>query len=237
MPSVATRLVVRQSWHGAWYKRVYMWCLIIRGSRDVWIWWFCASSSFADYRLTATAVWLGYVVWNGTWGTQLFQKYAKTFYSPQAFRQKNRLKIALQVSKLGFKVSRWNHGPRFAVEHAHPSACSAPACTDLVLIINHSPTSEFTLYLRRLLFGCQLVLLVSARYDLTLNGPCMERVRCLALHHADHARQFPWPKTAVVRVQRSCAYRYKMTEQNRRREEGGRERERERGGGGGSQQR
>ena len=40
MPSVAGRLVVRQSWHGAWYKRVYMWFLIIRGSRDVWIWWF-----------------------------------------------------------------------------------------------------------------------------------------------------------------------------------------------------
>ena len=39
MPSVARRLVVRQSWHGAWYKRVYMLFLIIRGSRDVWIWW------------------------------------------------------------------------------------------------------------------------------------------------------------------------------------------------------
>ena len=34
---------------------------------------------------------------------QLFQKYAKTFYFRQAFRQKkNRLRIALQVSKLGF---------------------------------------------------------------------------------------------------------------------------------------
>ena len=34
---------------------------------------------------------------------QLFQKYAKTLYFRQAFRQKkNRLKIALQVSKLGF---------------------------------------------------------------------------------------------------------------------------------------
>ena len=33
---------------------------------------------------------------------QLFQKYAKTLYFQQAFRQKNRLKIALQVSKLGF---------------------------------------------------------------------------------------------------------------------------------------
>ena len=33
---------------------------------------------------------------------QNFQKYAKTFYFRQAFRQKNRLKIALQVSKLGF---------------------------------------------------------------------------------------------------------------------------------------
>ena len=31
--------------------------------------------------------------------TQIFQKYAKTFYFRQAFRQKNRLKIALQVSK------------------------------------------------------------------------------------------------------------------------------------------
>ena len=39
MPSVARRLVVRQSWQGAWYKRVYMWFLIIRSSRDVWIWW------------------------------------------------------------------------------------------------------------------------------------------------------------------------------------------------------
>ena len=42
MPSVARRLVVRpgwQNWRGAWYKRVYMWFLIIRGSRDVWIWW------------------------------------------------------------------------------------------------------------------------------------------------------------------------------------------------------
>ena len=33
---------------------------------------------------------------------QPFQKYARTFYFRQAFRQKNRLKIALQVSKLGF---------------------------------------------------------------------------------------------------------------------------------------
>ena len=33
---------------------------------------------------------------------QRFQKYAKTFNFRQAFRQKNRLKIALQVSKLGF---------------------------------------------------------------------------------------------------------------------------------------
>ena len=33
---------------------------------------------------------------------QIFQKYAKTFYFRQAFRQKNRLKIAIQVSKLGF---------------------------------------------------------------------------------------------------------------------------------------
>ena len=33
---------------------------------------------------------------------QPFQKYAKTFHFRQAFRQKNRLKIALQVSKLGF---------------------------------------------------------------------------------------------------------------------------------------
>ena len=36
-------------------------------------------------------------------GIQLFQKHAKTFCCRQAFRQKkNRLKIALQVSKLGF---------------------------------------------------------------------------------------------------------------------------------------
>ena len=138
MPSVSRRLVVTQSWHGAWYKRVYMWFLISLGSRDVWIWWSqptlplsvwcapisildCFSSSFcawflyfrywvvccghrvgvllvvgveggqathvvccaesqitdsppllsdcADYRLTATAVWLGHFVWNGTWGT------------------------------------------------------------------------------------------------------------------------------------------------------------------------
>ena len=34
---------------------------------------------------------------------QIFQKHAKTFYFRQAIRQKkNRLKIALQVSKLGF---------------------------------------------------------------------------------------------------------------------------------------
>ena len=33
---------------------------------------------------------------------QIFQKFAKSFYFRQAFRQKNRLKIALQVSKLGF---------------------------------------------------------------------------------------------------------------------------------------
>ena len=33
---------------------------------------------------------------------QPFQRYAKTFCFRQAFRQKNRLKIALQVSKLGF---------------------------------------------------------------------------------------------------------------------------------------
>ena len=34
---------------------------------------------------------------------QLFQNYAKTFYFRQAFRQKkNRLKIALQITKLGF---------------------------------------------------------------------------------------------------------------------------------------
>ena len=35
---------------------------------------------------------------------QIFQKYAKTLYFPKAFRQKNRLKIALQVSKLGFSL-------------------------------------------------------------------------------------------------------------------------------------
>ena len=39
MPSVARRLVVGQSWYGTWHKRVYMWFLTIRGSRDVWIWW------------------------------------------------------------------------------------------------------------------------------------------------------------------------------------------------------
>ena len=33
---------------------------------------------------------------------QHFQKYAKTFYFRQAFRQKTRLKVVLQVSKLGF---------------------------------------------------------------------------------------------------------------------------------------
>ena len=33
---------------------------------------------------------------------QPFQIYAKTFYLRQAFKQKNRLEIALQVSKLGF---------------------------------------------------------------------------------------------------------------------------------------
>ena len=33
---------------------------------------------------------------------QFFQKYAKTFYFRQAFSQKNHLKIALQLSKLGF---------------------------------------------------------------------------------------------------------------------------------------
>ena len=33
---------------------------------------------------------------------QHFQKYAKTFYFRQAFRKKKHLKIALQVSKLGF---------------------------------------------------------------------------------------------------------------------------------------
>ena len=34
---------------------------------------------------------------------QIFQKHAKTFYFRQAFKQKkNRLKIALQISKLGF---------------------------------------------------------------------------------------------------------------------------------------
>ena len=60
MPSVARRLVVRQSWHGAWYKRVYMWFLIIRRSRDVWIWWsqptlqlsvWCMCSNFSVTRL------------------------------------------------------------------------------------------------------------------------------------------------------------------------------------------
>ena len=35
-------------------------------------------------------------------GIQLFQKHAKKFCFQQAFRQKNHLKIALQVSKLGF---------------------------------------------------------------------------------------------------------------------------------------
>ena len=29
----------------------------------------CVLRRIADYRLTATAVWLGYFVWNGTWGT------------------------------------------------------------------------------------------------------------------------------------------------------------------------
>ena len=71
MPSVARRLVVRQSWHGAWYKRVYMWFLIIRGSRDVWIWWSqptlplsvwcapqdCLSSSFCVWFLYLDTEW------------------------------------------------------------------------------------------------------------------------------------------------------------------------------------
>ena len=34
-------------------KRVYMWFLIIRGSRDVWIWWFCASLSFVVFGFAA----------------------------------------------------------------------------------------------------------------------------------------------------------------------------------------
>ena len=36
---------------------------------------------------------------------QPFQIYAKTFYLRQAFKQKNRLEIALQVLKLGFSPS------------------------------------------------------------------------------------------------------------------------------------
>ena len=65
MPSVAWRLVVRQSWHGAWYKRVYMWFLIIHGGQDVWIWWsqhtlplsvWCAPISLQDCFLQVFAL-------------------------------------------------------------------------------------------------------------------------------------------------------------------------------------
>ena len=71
MASVARRLVVRQSWHGAWYKRVYMRFLILRGSRDVWILWSqptlplsvwcapqdCFSSSFCAWFLYLDTEW------------------------------------------------------------------------------------------------------------------------------------------------------------------------------------
>ena len=82
MPSVAWRLVVRQSWHGAWYKRVYMWFLIIRGSRDVWIWWSqptlplsvwcapqdCFSSSFCAWFLYLHTEWFAvYIVLGCCW--------------------------------------------------------------------------------------------------------------------------------------------------------------------------
>ena len=60
MPSVARRLVVRQSRHGAWYKRVYMWFLVIRGSRDVWIWWFRRWQAHCHCCLT----WIFSVKWN-----------------------------------------------------------------------------------------------------------------------------------------------------------------------------
>ena len=49
-------------------------CCVLHRITDYWL-----IATAADYRLTATAVWLGYFVWNGTWGTHVLPSFHALF--------------------------------------------------------------------------------------------------------------------------------------------------------------